>query len=195
MKYPRRRKREAVCGRPLFLHSRSFTTKRTMICSKPKSTPLIEEARYHATSLPIGTRDSSGIESDSDAAADLPVVLPQVLLDLERFTVEFGPRSLQVADTWNALGLIRCRMQGNYASAAQCHTEALKVFQASESSVLQTVVTLTDLGSCYELMQDYETALRVYLQAEALIANSRKDEITSNVASACQRALARIQRR
>jgi tetratricopeptide (TPR) repeat protein len=171
------------------------STPRTMICCKPKSMSMIEEARWSSAekALPSACAHEDS-DPDSDDA-DIPVVLPQVLLDLERFNVELGPRSLQVAETWNAVGLIRCRMQRNYASAIKCHNEALKIFQASESSVLQTVVTLTDLGSCYELMQDNEAALRMYLQAEALIQKSKQGEITSNVVFSSRRALARMQRR
>jgi hypothetical protein len=142
---------------------------------------------------------SSGHSSDGD---DNPVVLPQVLADLERFSREFGPSSLQVAETWNALGLIRCRMQKKYNEAIHCHQNALHIFQAAAerstecppSVLLQVVVTLTDLGSCYELQQNHQAALQVYRKANALIIKAPPGSIASHVASSCHRSLARVQR-
>jgi tetratricopeptide (TPR) repeat protein len=144
--------------------------------------------------------NSSG--HSSDEGDDNPVVLPQVLADLERFSREFGPSSLQVAETWNALGLIRCRMQKKYNDAIHCHQKALYIFQAaserstecSPSVLLQVVVTLTDLGSCYELQQNHQAALQVYRKANSLIIKAPPGAIASHVASSCHRSLARVQR-
>lgn len=149
-----------------------------------------------------GDRDDDDSSSSSSSASSAPTALPLVLADLGRCIVEFGPRSPQVAETWNALGLVRCRMQGDPTAAIKCHSEALNILKAAAADggdgarvVLQTVVTLSDLGSCYELLQDHDAALLAYRQAEALIADAQPGAIASHIAFSCQRALARIQRR
>jgi tetratricopeptide (TPR) repeat protein len=161
---------------------------------------LWQEQRISPRIEDCSSSSSSG--HSSDEGDDNPVVLPQVLADLERFTREFGPSSLQVAETWNALGLIRCRMQKKYNDAIHCHQKALYIFQAaaerstecSSSVLLQVVVTLMDLGSCYELQQNHQAALQVYRKANALIIKAPPGSIASHVASSCRRSLARVQR-
>jgi hypothetical protein len=146
---------------------------------------------------------SSGSSSEEDGD-DAPHMLPQVLADLDRLIIELGPSAIQVAEAWNSLGLIRCRMQKKHAAAVHCHQQALIIFQTAASAeckdpslssvILQIVVTLIDLGTCYELQHNHDAALKSYRKADALILKAPPGAIASHVAYSCRRALARMER-
>jgi tetratricopeptide (TPR) repeat protein len=135
--------------------------------------------------------------SSKDEAKVVPVVLGEVLEDLERYIEEFGPNHDKVAETWNSLGLIRLHMQRDGHAAVQCHKEALKIYRLDESAAsrMKIAVTLSDLGSCYERTQNQVLALAVYQEALALVESSSDEPHNACVVLFIGRAIARLQRR
>jgi tetratricopeptide (TPR) repeat protein len=99
-------------------------------------------------------------------------LLPQVLRDIQNASDDADPRTL--AETWNALGLIRLHTQGNAVAALQCHQQALHSLQQSQNQSLQSqypmerAVTLNDMAYCYERLVQQELALEMYEQALGL---------------------------
>ena len=153
--------------------------------------------------------DAMMMQSDAllDTYSTAPMVpnhrLPNLIRRLRRHAQVYGEQSIAVAETWNTIGLVQCRIYQNYPRAIQCHGAALHIFQSlieeEESSFdppplgdlrLPLIVTYMDLGTSYELLQNYPLALQSYRAAEALIQTG----VPRHIDFSCRRALARLQR-
>jgi hypothetical protein len=108
---------------------------------------------------------------------------------VRRYIQEYGMISVQVAETFNAIGLVQCRMHKNYHHAMQCHKEAMHILEClvnqhvvvsvagvSEPTIsatyVQLIATYMDIGTCYELQQNYNCALQSYQHVERLIVHA-----------------------
>lgn len=142
--------------------------------------------------------DSHSEETDYQQQDPTPVILPDILAELDRCILAFGPDALPVAEAWNSLGLVRCRIQKNYPAAIRCHRQALRIFSLhannnDQSAATCVVVTLLDLGSAYELAQKNDAALDIFRKAHAMIIKAPKGSIPCRIASLCKRSIDRTQ--
>jgi hypothetical protein len=143
--------------------------------------------------------------ADGDTHAVPNRRLSNLIRRLRRNVQFYGEQSIPVAETWNTIGLVQCRIYQNYPRAIQCHAAALLIFQSllEEERRLDPptteglgalrvhlIVTYMDMGASYELLQNYGLALQSYRAAEALIQNGTPRHIEFS----CRRSLARLQR-
>lgn len=151
----------------------------------------------------------------------------------------YGYTSLEVASTYNAIGLFHCRIYKDYNGALQYHTKALRIIktlqeqqhQQQAAHVHETsvdsftsatsiaarkhesplriipllVTTYMDIGTCYELQQNYKMAIQYYemtddtiirleQQAKNSVGSKSKRIIPRHITFACRRAIARVKR-
>ena len=120
------------------------------------------------------------------------VVLRQVLADMKRHR-QSGD-SQKMAETWNALGLIRLHMQRDASSARECHEEALRILQQDDCNNKRLIaITLHDLGYCCERMEERTDALSLYKEAISLLQQDDCDKSHPRMI-ATQRAMNRVLR-
>jgi hypothetical protein len=153
----------------------------------------------------------------------------------------YGYTSLEVASTYNAIGLFHCRLYKDYNGALHYHTKALNIintlfhllqsastqdiseatldwsehFKAVTSTAARKheshnriipllVTTYMDIGTCYELQQNYPMAIRYYEKTDDTIirleqqsnnsSSNSKTIIPKHITFACRRAIARVKR-
>mmetsp|Transcript_14532 Transcript_14532/g.34867 ORF Transcript_14532/g.34867 Transcript_14532/m.34867 type:complete len:191 (+) Transcript_14532:135-707(+) len=105
-----------------------------------------------------------------------PPALCKITRDLQRQVMEYGPNHIRVAKSLGALGLFRCHVKRDTLGAIQCHQEALRIYQQHFGAMdhhhqrrctasMDIVVTLHDLGFCYERISDNEQAMEFYQKA------------------------------
>jgi hypothetical protein len=131
--------------------------------------------------------------------------LSNLIRRLRRNVQVYGYQSIPVAETWNTIGLVQCRIYQNYSLAIQCNAAALLIFQSlleeekrlnppTSEGVgelrLHLIVTYMDMGASYELLQNYPLALQSYRAAEALMEKG----MPRHIEFSCRRSLARLQR-
>lgn len=119
------------------------------------------------------------------------VVLRQVLADMKRHRLADGsPHKL--AETLNALGLVRLHMQSDASSARECHAEALRIFRDLQD-LKSIAITLSDLGYCFERLEQREPALQHYQEAIMTLQQANCEKSHPRMI-ATQRAVDRIVR-
>ena len=117
-------------------------------------------------------RDVPLIEEGGDTGNP---VLDKVLSDLkalQKRDFEQCEESADLAEMWNALGLIRLYMQRDAEEAVKCHEEALRIYRKKcheEVDRIAIAVTLNDLASCYEQLHQSGRALDYYSKALQLL--------------------------
>jgi hypothetical protein len=138
-------------------------------------------------------------------------LLPCVLDDLEHYYVDptnADPRKM--AETWNALGLIRLHTQGNAVAALQCHEQALQSLQQSQPQSIhqsqqqpqqplllypiEQAITLNDMGYCYERLIQQDRALATYEQALRLLLQQKGVDESHPRLISIRRSMCRLQR-
>ena len=139
------------------------------------------------------TKPGHATDEFETLSARQPILLAQVLADLTRFTEEFGPYHLKVAEAWNSLGLIRLHIQADPEEAIKCQKEALVIQRLSTPSV-ELAATLNDLALCYERIGESEHALELYLEAEGVLRICSPSP-SHPVCLCTDRCIARLQRR
>ena len=95
------------------------------------------------------------------------------------------------AEAWNSLGLIRIHMQNNADEARKCHEQALRIFRAKDTTVVNIATTLIDLGLCYERLAKQEQALKTYEEALQLLKSHQVSD-TNILVRATQRSISRL---
>jgi tetratricopeptide (TPR) repeat protein len=158
------------------------------------ATPLINTS----TQCGINNSSSSGSSNVSsplkpiqDATTKEPSnamnpLLECVLDDLKRSERE-GDLA-QTIEAWNALGLIRLHTQRNASEALKCHKQALSLC----SKAMETSITWTDMGLCYERLGDEQEALLCYQRAYELLEDSVSESHPRR--AGLKRVLARLRR-
>jgi tetratricopeptide (TPR) repeat protein len=114
-------------------------------------------------------RDEPLLEEGGDTGNP---ALNRVLSELKSFQkrdLEHCEESLDLAETWNALGLIRLHMQRDAEEARKCHEEALRIYRKCDEDRVSVAVTLNDLGNCYEQLHQSSRALDSYNEALRLL--------------------------
>lgn len=171
------------------------------------------------------------------------VSISQLMHELQINEQTYGYTSLEVASTYNAIGLFHCRLYKDYNGALHYHTKALRIintlqqllqsplpnevrdakldwsehFKASTSIAARKheshgriipllVTTYMDIGTCYELQQNYIMALQHYEKADDTIIRLEQQSNNSNnhsknrtiipkhITFACRRSIARLKR-
>lgn len=92
--------------------------------------------------------------------------LVQAVLDDLQQAQESGSIS-ETCEAWNALGLIRLHTRQNPEGALECHEMALRLL-GKESDCMRAV-TLSDIGLCYERMEETKQAVLAYQQSMDLM--------------------------
>jgi tetratricopeptide (TPR) repeat protein len=143
-------------------------------------------------------RESSTNERTSSTTAqhagicDNNPVLKRVLQELEDNQNAHGTVHPKVAETWNALGLIRVHAERNAVEARKCHECALAIFKELNLA-METSITLNDLGYCCERLNQRDMALRNYQDALRILESEKLPENHPRVIST-RRAVTRILR-
>lgn len=171
------------------------------------------------------------------------VSISQLMHELQINEQTYGYTSLEVASTYNAIGLFHCRLYKDYNGALHYHTKALRVintlqqllqsplsddgndakrdwsehFKAATSIAARKhashgriipllVTTYMDIGTCYELQQNYIMALQYYEKADDTIIrleqqsnknnshSKNRTMIPKHITFACRRSIARLKR-
>lgn len=138
-----------------------------------------------------GSRDPTKVTAARHDTCSNPV-LKQILQDLEDYRKEYGNVHPKVAESWNALGLIRVHMERDADEARKCHEYALAIFK-EKKLVVDTAITLNDLGYCFERLNQTEEALKRYQEALQLLQSERLSDDHPRVIST-RRAVFRILR-
>jgi tetratricopeptide (TPR) repeat protein len=106
--------------------------------------------------------------------------LDKVLSELKCFQkrdFELCEESADLAEMWNALGLIRLHMQRNAEEARKCHEEALRIYRKMcDEDRVSVAITFNDLGSCHEQLHQSNRALDYYKEALRLLKEQKMDE-------------------
>ena len=118
-------------------------------------------------------------------------ILQGVLDDLHSAQSK-GCLNCDVADAWNALGLIRIHMQKDIPKALECHQQALKVYIHNMKHT-EIALTLNDIGFCHERMGRTADALACYMEALSILKDSTLPDGHTRVL-ATERAISRLQR-
>lgn len=134
---------------------------------------------------PVDVEDANNVNNNP--------VLNQILHDLNLARKTCGDDDPNVADAWNALGLVRIHMQRDALGAKSCHERALRIFQ-DQKLQLETAITLLDLGYCFERLERREEAMQKYQQALDILQAEKVSEDHPQVMST-KRAMSRILRR
>ncbi|MGK3736337.1 MAG: tetratricopeptide (TPR) repeat protein [Bacillariaceae sp.] len=131
------------------------------------------------------------IQRDEEESNNL--VLKQILNDVRDAQTRYGRDHEKVADSYNALGLIRVHMQRDPEAARRCHEYALTIFREKQLEK-QVATTLNDIAYCYErlnlpcvALQHYEDSLRIF---ESEMISENNPQMIST-----RRAILRMQRR
>ena len=167
------------------------------------------------------------------------VSISNLMQELQVNEQTYGYMSLEVASTYNAIGLFHCRLYKDYNGALHYHNKALHIIETLQqhlNSVLTSdhsdvardtfhsttiitrrrndlhtrlipllVSTYMDIGTCYELQQNFNMAIQFYEKTDDTIirleqqcynsANGKtKTIIPKHITFACRRAIARIKR-
>jgi tetratricopeptide (TPR) repeat protein len=168
-------------------------------------TDIAEETHHHATrsskideattaldkdTLPSSKSSSKIVASQRRLGRDVPLIedggdtgnpaLNKVLSELKSFQIrdfEHCEESADLAEMWNALGLIRLHMQRDAEEARKCHEEALRIYRKMcDEDRVSVAVTLNDLGSCYEQLHQSSRALDYYREALRLLKEQKIDD-------------------
>jgi tetratricopeptide (TPR) repeat protein len=141
-----------------------------MCNTKTVAKPIMLDGVATTTAKPeMVHTDSSSSSSEEDEENTL---LVEVLHDLEQQRHDLGDSHVQVAETWNSLGLIRLHMQHNIRDAIECHERALRIYRKQQEEAKQAMaVTLHDLGYCYERLGQRDRALQQYQEAMTILKN------------------------
>ena len=161
------------------------------------SLPLLEEASQQQLSLVSDSSSTSLLydPSDWDDEQPKPIPLQRTLRELEAAIQTYGPCHTKVASLWSALGLIRHHMQQLTAAAVQCHRAAICIYrqqESEESSQVDLAVALTDLGRCYEYLNESDKSVLLYQEAATILELSHQQ---SCFLLSVKRAQARLERR
>jgi tetratricopeptide (TPR) repeat protein len=169
------------------------------------------------------------------------VSLSNLLQELHVNEQSYGCTSLEVASTYNAIGLFHCRLYKDYNGALHYHTKALRIINtlhqqqqlqdalahdrsevASDCFKSATIIaarkveshariipllvtTYMDIGTCYELQQNFNMAIQYYEKTDRTIirleqqsydscSSKIKTIIPKHITFACRRAIARVKR-
>jgi tetratricopeptide (TPR) repeat protein len=121
----------------------------------------------------LGSRDVPLIEEQGENHDTGIPALNTVLSELKSFQkrdLEHGEESVELAETWNALGLVRLHMQRDAEEGRKCHEEALRIYRGKcDEDRVAVAVTLNDLGNCYEQLHQSSRALDSYNKALRLL--------------------------
>jgi hypothetical protein len=103
--------------------------------------------------------------------------------------------NVDLAGTWNALGLIRLYMQRDAEEARKCHEEALRIYRNKcDEDRVAVAVILNDLGNCYEQLHQSSRALDSYNEAMRLLKEQKMSE-NHICMQATLRSISRLSRR
>ena len=141
---------------------------------------------------PITVLDAVLADLEKLRRSSLSTSSPSLLDSCPMETTEIDDESIKLAETWNSLGLIRLHMQKDAASAKDCHEAALKILEGTEHR-MEMVVTLSDLGYCYERLNQQEDALKQYFLALRVLEEEQVSKEHPRMMTV-QRAISRITR-
>ena len=99
---------------------------------------------------------------------------------------------IKLAESWNALGLIRIHMQQKTDEARKCHLRALEIYNKhKKNNAVATATTLKDLGFCYEKLTQHGQAIKMYRDAVDILKGEKvpSDNLLLN---ATLRSIARL---
>lgn len=137
--------------------------------------------------------------SDWDDEQPKPIPLKRTIRELEAAIQRYGPNHMQVASLWSALGLIRHHMQHLTAAAVKCHHAAIDIYRNlqneendSQQIRIDLAVALTDLGRCYEYLNESDKSIVLYQEAAEILESSHQQ---SCFLQSVKRAQARLERR
>lgn len=247
-------------------HDSSASSLMTMVASQTdKIIASYNEAYFNSKALLRRIKPSSSNCPGSNERSATNGLLSALIQKLHTNEETFGAISIQVAESYNAIGIIECRIHKNYDNALRYHNAALRIItmlqeqhqdqQNQELSELHQnlqiidtyqgsamkysdipqpglshqlryddrkttrshalelhhkiitlrITTLIDMGTCYELLQDYTMATQYYEEAEMCITRNsttgNNDAIKNppivipkHIIFACRRAIARVKR-
>lgn len=132
-------------------------------------------------------------EMENDDELDSNPVLQQVMTDLKVARQAYGDNDCNVAEAYNALGLVKLHMQNNVQAAKLCHEQALAIYQ-NKQLAKETAITFADLAYCLERLNRHEDALEKYQQALEIFQAEKVSDNHPQVMST-KRAMSRMMRR
>ncbi|CAJ1954937.1 unnamed protein product [Cylindrotheca closterium] len=143
----------------------------------PLDEQLVTKCQQHHLELDCSSSSIDDATAVTFNAWELPILekeeesnhLVQNILDDLQHAQESGSLC-QLCEAWNALGLIRLHTRRNPAGALECHALALRLIACNgDEDCMKKATTLSDMGLCYERLQQTKEAVLAYKQAMDLM--------------------------